>query len=452
MGGMPGIDAVAYDSACSCGMYSILSNSVVFYYNIKLHCVVGTPISGPLLMCKARQLYPLVYPDDTNLDTFKAGTGWLKRFKDRHGIRALSVHGESLSAAAESIEPFKESLRKLMEEKSLTLTQVFNCDETGLYWKLMPNKTLVSSREKEAKGFKNPKDRVTLMACANATGSIKLPLVFIHKSKNPRCFKHIDKNSLPVHYYAQKNSWMDSSIFSEWFKEKFVPQCSKALKDRGLPESAILLVDNAPSHPNVNVLQSDDGEISCIYLPPNTTSLIQPMDQGVLENIKRRYKRDLLLRLLNDDVGSLNIAEFSKTLNIKDAVLMSAKSWDEVDVSSIAKSWNKLLKCTDESDRNSDGARDDVDVDSLLNDMEVPSEEKIMEWLRADEGDPGYQEFTEEEIISIAREENEGALTNEDADDDDEIIPPTVSHATACQSIQTLLTYLEQQPTHPWEP
>ena len=168
-----------------------------------------------------------------------------------------------------------------------------------------------------------------------------------------------------------------------------------------------------------------------------------------MENIKRRYKRDLLLRLLNDDVGSLNIAEFSKTLNIKDAVLMSAKSWDEVDVSSIAKSWNKLLKCTDESDRNSDGARDDVDVDSLLNDMEVPSEEKIMEWLRADEGDPGYQEFTEEEIISIAREENEGALTNEDADDDNEIIPPTVSHATACQSIQTLLTYLEQQPTAP---
>ena len=78
--------------------------------------------------------------------------------------------------------------------------------------------------------------------------------------------------------------------------------------------------------------------------------------------------------------------------------------------------------------------------------MEVPSEEK-MEWLRADEGDPGYQEFTEEEIISIAREENEGALTNEDADD--EIIPPTVSHATACQSIQTLLTYFEQQPTAP---
>ena len=68
---------------------------------------------------------------------------------------------------------------------------------------------------------------------------------------------------------------------------------------------------------------------------------------------------------------------------------MSAKSWDEVEVSSIAKSWNKLLKCTDESDGNPEGADDDVDVNSLLNDMEVPSEKKT-KWLSADEGDPGY--------------------------------------------------------------
>ena len=54
-------------------------------------------------MSKALQLYSLIYPDDTDPRTFKAGTGWLKRFKDRHGIRALSVQGESLSAAADSL-------------------------------------------------------------------------------------------------------------------------------------------------------------------------------------------------------------------------------------------------------------------------------------------------------------------------------------------------------------
>ena len=107
-------------------------------------------------MGKALQLYPLIYPDNPDPSSFKAGTGWLKRFKDRHGVRALSVQGESQesqSAATASVDPFKENLQKIIEEKGLTLNQVFNCDETGLYWKLMPNKTLVSSRKKEAKGF-----------------------------------------------------------------------------------------------------------------------------------------------------------------------------------------------------------------------------------------------------------------------------------------------------------
>ena len=60
----------------------------VYLWFIQQRCK-GTPISGPLLTSKVLQLYPLVYPDDMSQNTFKAGTGWLKRFKDRHWIRAL---------------------------------------------------------------------------------------------------------------------------------------------------------------------------------------------------------------------------------------------------------------------------------------------------------------------------------------------------------------------------
>ena len=92
------------------------------------------------------------------------------------------------------------------------------------------------------------------MACANATGSIRLPLVFVHKSLNPRCFKNVEKSTLPVEYYAQKNSWMDSAIFQKRFNNKFVPKCQKALADEGLAQKALLLFDNAPSHPDVDCL------------------------------------------------------------------------------------------------------------------------------------------------------------------------------------------------------
>ena len=38
--------------------------------------------------------------------------------------------------------------------------------------------------------IKQSKDRVTILACANAFGSCRLPLTFIHKSTKPRYFKH----------------------------------------------------------------------------------------------------------------------------------------------------------------------------------------------------------------------------------------------------------------------
>ena len=81
-------------------------------------------------------------------------------------------------------------------------------------------------------------------------------------------------------------------------------------------KKAILLLDNALSHPDIASLSSDDGQITCLFLPPNTASLIQPMDQGVLQSIKLTYKRDVLLRML-DGGDEINVAEFAKQINIR---------------------------------------------------------------------------------------------------------------------------------------
>ena len=63
----------------------------------------------------------------------------------------------------------------------------------------MPSKSLVHCGEKQAKIFKKSKDRVTLLGCANAAGTCKIPLTFIHTSARPHCFKQMDMNMLPVH-------------------------------------------------------------------------------------------------------------------------------------------------------------------------------------------------------------------------------------------------------------
>ena len=76
-------------------------------------------------------------------------------------------------------------------------------------------------------GTKKAKDRVTINACANASGTIKLPLLLIGKAKNPRCFRNLKKEALPVVYGSQKNAWVDRDIFSDWFLTVLFPKQNK---------------------------------------------------------------------------------------------------------------------------------------------------------------------------------------------------------------------------------
>ena len=243
----------------------------------------GIPILGPILMAKALELNEKICPGD---QTFKASTGWLKNFQSRHGIRQLAIQGETMSANKDCLGDFKANLLQIIEEEGLSLSQIYNCDETGLYWKALPTKTLASQREEKAPGYKVSKERVTILACANATGDHKLPLTMIGKAKKPRALKDMSPNAFPLYYTSQKNAWMTSEIFKDWFFQKFVPATGEYLKSRSLSLKALLLMDNAPSHPSAEMLQSDDGNMKCLFLPPNTTSLAQPMDQGVLECTK----------------------------------------------------------------------------------------------------------------------------------------------------------------------
>lgn len=168
---------------------------------------LGIAISGVILQEKALFFNKeLGGPED-----FKASQGWLNRFKSRFGIRQLSVKGEKLSANVEAGDSFKEDFREIIENGQYSLKNMYNADETGLYYKSLPRKTLASCEETEAPGLKESKQRVTIMNCANADGSHKIPLLLIGLSKRPRCFKGVQH--LPVVYRNQPSSWMSSKMF-----------------------------------------------------------------------------------------------------------------------------------------------------------------------------------------------------------------------------------------------
>ena len=82
----------------------------------------------------------------------------------------------------------------------------------------------------------------------------------------------------------------------------------------------LLLLDDGPSHPSVEILNALDPDFVINFFPLNVTSLIQAMDRGVIEKLKRMYSKQILSRLLHaEDKVKDSVISFSKSLNWKHA-------------------------------------------------------------------------------------------------------------------------------------
>ena len=225
------------------------------------------------------------------------------------------MQGEKLSADMEAAGDFVTYFQQFIEDNNYTLNQILNCDETSSSYKLLPEKTLASSFENSAPGQKKQKKQVTINACSNVLGTIKLPLLLIGKYKNPRCLNNINRDTLPVHYANQSNAWMNTTIFTEWFHNIFVPNVQKKLVELGLEPKAVWVLDNCSAHPDETGLISKDGKVIAKYLPHIVSSLVQPMDQGVNESLKHRYRRKILEELIFQDEGGTTIPDYLKSIN-----------------------------------------------------------------------------------------------------------------------------------------
>ena len=260
------------------------------------------------------------------------------RFCNRFGIKSLDICGEKLSADAVSADEFVQDFAQLTEGYSHD--QIFNCDETSLFFKMLPSRTLAGVHN-DPTGRKEAKERIPVNACANVTGSIKLPLLFIGKYNNPRCFRGISKDTLSVVYRHQKNAWVNNTIFSDWFSNHFVPEATKRLVEMGVEAKVLLIMDNCSAHPSDEELNTEDRLAKVLFFPPNITSLIQPMDQGVLKSKKRIYRKSVLRDLIA--TGADDMSSFLNGLHMLKVIERISIAWNQVLPQTIRKSWNKLV-------------------------------------------------------------------------------------------------------------
>lgn len=365
---------------------------------------------------------------------FVASSGWLYNFRSRHCMGNRKVVGESASADESSVEPFRRKLVDIMDDSGLLIYQLYNADETGLYWKAAPSNTQAAKNEKHIPGRKTPKDRLSALACANADGTHRLKPMLVGKAKKPRALKNI-MNNLPVIYRGNKTAWFTRLLFQEWFHNYFVPSVVKfQLETHGIARDnikAILLLDNAPAHPCVEDLVGLDGRIKVMYLPPNTTSIMQPMDQGVIEACKRhyrfKYQSECLVVLENEtdvddgDTRGARTLENFKAYNIRNAVFNWAEAWHSLNATTLANAWNKLIKGTDvEVDFAGFGPNDFVNLLQRGGENQV-TEDNVVDWLQVDSDEQGFRHETVEDIAASVS--NPPAEPEEEDSDEEEDTP-----------------------------
>ena len=204
----------------------------------------------------------------------------------------------------------------------LPLENISNVDEFGVFYQCLTNKTLYLKGEK-CSGGKHSKIRLTRLAAGNAYGE-RLPMFVIGKANKPRCFKGV--RNLSCRYRAQRKSWMTAELFEEWVRQldqKFSTANRKIA----------LTIDNCRTHPHVEQINS----IELIFLPPNTKSHTQPMDQGIICALKAKY-RSLAVRKL---IATLEKKNPVPTISILSAMTMLEKVWNAVSTKTFTNCFKK---------------------------------------------------------------------------------------------------------------
>lgn len=247
---------------------------------------IGYAKSRKDVMAIAQQIISTRKPD------VEITKGWWDSFRRRHPEISLR-HAEPLSyarAAANNpnvIEKYFELLAETLEANGLAHRpgQIFNCDETGMPLVHKPPKVVSHVSQKHPYAVTSAdKSQITVLACASASGYTIPPMVVFDR-------KHLQAKmtagEVPGTFYGLSQSgWMDAVLFEEWFTNHFLVHAPSA-------RPLLLLLDGHASHyhPTFLKMAAEEG-IIVFCLPPHTTHLLQPLDNGAFATLKSQWRQE----------------------------------------------------------------------------------------------------------------------------------------------------------------
>ena len=112
---------------------------------------------------------------------------------------------------------------------------------------------------------------------------------------------------------------------------------------------------------------------------------------------------------------------------MKDVVYMAATAWEDIPSSTLAKSWNKLLRTGSTAEKSMSTTESEKDSDEVLKlaqqlDSSLQHED-VNAWVNVDSNDQGYQLLSDEDIIKQVTQTNDAEVTEEEDEDESEDVP-----------------------------
>ena len=135
------------------------------------------------------------------------------------------------------------------------------------------------------------------------------------------------------------------------------------------------------------------NKINVVFMPSNTTSILQPMDQGVILTFKSYYLRNTFRKAIaalysdsSDESRQSKLNIFWKEFTMLDAVKNIHNSWEEVKTSTLTGIWKKLIPTLTSDFQGFKTSAEDVttDVVKIVRELELEVEpEDVTELLRS---------------------------------------------------------------------
>lgn len=360
-------------------------------------------------------------PDNEQI-VLKFSEGWLQRFKERFGLRFRRVHGEEMSADDNAIR--REMPRLLRIVSTYPHADIWNADEFGLFYRQPPSWTLST---KPVSGFKKEKARISFLACCNYTGTEQMPLMIIGNSKKPHAFKGKTGQELGFDYHFNQKAWMTKCLFFAWLNRLDVYVGSTTGR------KILLLIDNCSAHGRKDELPKLEN-VRVEFLPPNTTSKVQPLDAGIIAWVKSRFRRRLLFRVFdNIDAGKKSIYN----IDILTAMRWTVEEWGRCPGDVIHNCFNHCFRKAGELGRD---IEKEVEVETMEN-MQRDAYEHggtvtqagLQNFLNPEEEDNVLEQVNYDDLVREV-----AGIEDDEAEQEEQIVTAEEDFYTIEQQLQSL--------------